>query len=171
MRSSLVANPGHVSGLSARRKFFAWTSRVRGDGVVVGDGESPSDPWIISSTADDDVISSDSFSRLFFVSGAAPAPAAGTVIVSLRPLVARDMDSNLASVSDSSTTDDEKSDGCSFLTVVLPALLRSLSGGVCRRVVSGGRTGTVAGTVMLSLAGCLLLGRSFMSAGSRDVDY
>ena len=60
-------------------------------------------------------------------------------------------------------TDDESSDNWSFLAIVLPALLSSLIGGVCSRVMVGGRAGIVAvGVVVLLSVGILDLDRNFM---------
>ena len=68
----------------------------------------------------------------------------------------------VASISQQSTTDEERSDRRSFLAIVLSALLSSLIGGVCRRAIFGGRTGTVAAAALLVLVDVLFLGRSFM---------
>ena len=68
-------------------------------------------------------------------------------------------------------TDDESSDKRSFLATVLPALLSSLIGGVCSRVMAGGRAGTLAvGVVVLLSVGILDLDRNFMfpRSGGRD---
>lgn len=58
--------------------------------------------------------------------------------------------------------DDESSDRRSFLATVLPALLSSLTGGVCSLVMLRGRIGRVAVTLGLLLMGTLVLDRSFM---------
>ena len=58
--------------------------------------------------------------------------------------------------------DDERSEKRSSLAMVLAALLSSLIGGVCSRMMFGGRTGEVAVTVLLLLAGIWILDRNFM---------
>ena len=73
------------------------------------------------------------------------------------------------SVSDRSAMDEERSEKRAFLTVVLPALLRSLSGGVCRRVTCWGRAGTVAVEVLVLCAGILGWDRSFMVPRGEEV--
>ena len=57
---------------------------------------------------------------------------------------------------------DESWDGRSFLATVLAAFLRSLIGGICSRVVLGGKTETVAVKVLLLSVVALVLDRSFM---------
>lgn len=70
----------------------------------------------------------------------------------------------VSSASEISMTDDESSDKWSFLAIVLPALLSSLIGGVCSRVMIGGRAGIVAvGVEVLLSVGILDLDRNFMS--------
>ena len=116
---------------------------------VVGGGEkSPSS----FSTAE--VSSSWCIARFVVVSGAA--------VIGFRPLFVGVTESLVSSVSDRSMIDDESSARRSFFVMVLPALLSSLTGGVCSLVMFGGRTGRVAVTLGLLLVGLLVLDRSFI---------
>ena len=103
--------------------------------------------WVADAgSAREDVTSSWNFSRLPFVCGAA-----GTaILVSFRVDGGGEVESLAGSLAGSvldrsAMEEEERSSKRSFRTVVLPALLRSLSGGVCRRGVGWGWVGLGGG--------------------------
>lgn len=71
--------------------------------------------------------------------------------------------------SERSAVEEERSERRSFRTVMLPALLRSLRGGVCRRVTCWGRAGTGVAEVVLLFAGVLVWDPRFMVSRGEEV--
>ena len=114
---------------------------MAGVGVDVGGGDEDLSPDAFPTA---ELISSWHFARFLFVSGAA-----GTVVIRLQLSSVRDTKSIVAFASDMSTMDDDGLDRLSLLAIGLPATLCSLIGGVCNRMMFGGRIGAVAVTLLL----------------------